>query len=252
MSTGEGQTEIREFGEILSSAIDGHLPLLVGGHAVNLWAHLLIRGHLATELEKRDLLPLTSKDLDLYGDIRLLTELSRRFGGTVVLSTERSMMVGRLEVELAGIMRKIEVLRDVRGITTKELENSWMPVEFDNHLIRVPLPPVLLKAKLANAAHIDQTDRNDVRHVKIMILVVREYLMKIVLGIEAKEIDPPRVGVIALESTLEIVSSYDAGRCHKLHGIDFTEIWPREVLVAAQSPPIANFVKHRLPAIDQP
>ena len=31
-------SEVHDFREILSSPVEGQLPLLVGGHAVNLWA----------------------------------------------------------------------------------------------------------------------------------------------------------------------------------------------------------------------
>lgn len=31
-------TEVRDFKDVLSTTVDGQLPLVVGGHAVHLWA----------------------------------------------------------------------------------------------------------------------------------------------------------------------------------------------------------------------
>lgn len=71
-------SEVHDFKGILSNSIDGCLPLLVGGHAVNLWA-LIYLEHIGTDLDRW--LPLTSKDLDLFGRIALLDEMKKRFGG---------------------------------------------------------------------------------------------------------------------------------------------------------------------------
>lgn len=249
MSEDGEQSEVQDYGEILNTPIDGQLPLVVGGQAVNLWA-LLHRNRLETELKQRHLLPLTSKDLDLYGNHHLLAELKRRFGGSVLMSPERSRVIGKLQIELRGKLRNIEVLGKVRGMTEEDLENDHVEVEFEGLRIRIPLPPVILKAKLANVSQIEQTDRNDVRHVRIMILVIREYISGILGVIEAGAMNP-RLGVGVLEEVLEIRSSYDANRCRELHGIDFSEIWPKEILEGATSQPIVNFMKHRLPQTDR-
>ena len=68
------QSEVSDFGEILNGTPDDS-PLLVGGHAVNVWA-LLYHRHIDAELKCQRLLPLTSKDLDLYGDGELLETVS--------------------------------------------------------------------------------------------------------------------------------------------------------------------------------
>ena len=62
-------SQVHDFREVLSNPIDGQLPLLVGGHAVNLWA-LSYQKRIGRNIDKW--LPLTSKDLDLFGTLELL------------------------------------------------------------------------------------------------------------------------------------------------------------------------------------
>ena len=76
-------SEVSDFKEILSMTLSGQLPLLVGGHAVNLWA-IVYRERVGRGLDRW--LPLTSKDLDLVGMIDLLDCMKKNFGGDVRLS----------------------------------------------------------------------------------------------------------------------------------------------------------------------
>ncbi len=78
-----GSSEVSDFKEVLSTPTDGQLPLLVGGHAVNLWA-IVYHESVGHGLDKW--LPLTSKDLDLVGTADLLDAMKKNFGGDVRLS----------------------------------------------------------------------------------------------------------------------------------------------------------------------
>jgi len=188
---------------------------------------------------------LTSKDLDLHGTRGMLEELKRRFDGVLIFGAERGPVVGQLKVLLGGKPRKIEVLRDVRGMSDRDLREGWQMVQFEDYQVRVPMPTVLLMAKLANAAQIPQVDRNDVKHVKIMILVVREFLSEILVSLENGEIQG-RVAVDVLEETLSVISSADARKCQRVYQVDLAEAWPLDKLGSCGNPRVEKFVTHRL------
>jgi len=57
-------TEVHDFKEIIQISIGGRLPLVVGGHAVNIWA-LSYLDRIGNDLAAFQ--PFTSKDLDLFG-----------------------------------------------------------------------------------------------------------------------------------------------------------------------------------------
>lgn len=118
MKEGDEFTEVRDFGLVLGTAVEGELPLLVGGHAVNLWAWFF-RSRIGKALDQW--LPLTSKDLDLVGTVALLDDLKSRFGGIYRLSGPRSPVVGQLVVRIGGKDLKIDILKDVFGLSPKDL-----------------------------------------------------------------------------------------------------------------------------------
>ena len=119
-------------------------------------------------------------------------------------------------------------------------------IEGETHAIRVlPVIP-LLQAKIANLASLDQTNRNDFKHVNLMLLVVRESMSELVVATESGALNS-RAVIVPLELARKIISSPDALKCTASHGIDFSGIWPRELLASANDSRLQNFVKHRLP-----
>lgn len=240
-------SELSDFREVLSHPINGEYPLLVGGHAVHLWAMVYLErigDFIGTWL------PLTSKDLDLYGTIETLEALKRRFGGDLRLSGPRSPVVGRLVAELSGSLRKIDVLREVVGLHRKELASGGVQLEVTfgdtAKIVRVLSVPTLFQAKVANLATLAQDNRNDLKHVNLLLPVVREFLADLVGAVASGSLDS-RACIRALEQVLTIIRSPAAEKCSRLHGIRFDPVWPREALEAATDPRLRNFVKHRLP-----
>ena len=234
-------TEIGDFAEMLQPQHGEDLPVIIGGHAVGLWSrYYLSKG--VTGLAK--FLPFRSKDLDLVGTMELLNRLQRRFNGVVLRSEPRSPVLGRLEIPgKNGEVLKIEVLHTVLGLDAQDLART-IDLQAGAILGRVPMPQLILKAKIANAALIKQEGRQDEKHVRMMILCVaafnRELLENHRLGALG---DRPVVNL--LEEIREIVTSPNAEKASQLWGFDFSEVWPIAELRDASDGKIARWLEHR-------
>jgi hypothetical protein len=159
-------------------------------------------------------------------------------------------VVGQLVANLHGVDRKIDVLRDVFGLNPKDLsgESIILDIEIDGESFEARVLPIitLLQAKLANLAKLDQANRNDFKHVSIMLLIVREYLCEVVSTAESGILDS-RAAIGQLEHFRRVISAPESLRCSTDHAIQFDGVWPRDLLSAAKDPRLQNFVKHRLP-----
>lgn len=234
-------TEIEDFAEMLQPQNGEDLPVIIGGHSVGLWSrYYLSKG--VTGLAK--FLPFRSKDLDLVGTMELLNRLQRRFSGVVLRSEPRSPVLGRLEIpgKNGGVL-KIEVLHTVLGLDAQDLART-IDLQAGAILGRVPMPQLVLKAKIANAALIKQEGRQDEKHVRMMILCVaafnRELLENHRLGALG---DRPVVNL--LEEIREIVTSPHAEKASQLWSFDFSEVWPMRELRDAGDGKIARWLEHR-------
>ena len=141
-------TEISDFAEILKAQDGFDPPVVVGGHAVNLWsAYFLASG--VNELT--EFIPFTSKDLDLVGTGGLLERLHKSLKGTIIRSEPRSPVLGRLEIPRKGRgVLTIDVLHTVKGLDAKDLART-MEVQIEGLAAQVLLPHVILKAKIKNS-----------------------------------------------------------------------------------------------------
>lgn len=128
----------------------------------------------------------------------------------------------------------------------KEADTLEINVGGETYAIRVlPIVP-LFQAKLANLSTLDQANRNDFKHVLLMLLVVREYLAESIEAVESGAVNSRPV-IVQLELIRKIIASPEAMKCTISHGIDFSVIWPRVLLAGAKDSRLQNFVKHRLP-----
>jgi len=237
----QADTAIGDYAAIVGINTAQGVPVIVGGQAANVWA-IFYLSRIGTRLAR--FRPFTSKDLDLAGDRVLLEHIQRITGGTIHYSGPRTPVIGYVETLIGETNRKIEVLRDVNGLQRGELADA-VDVIVDGIPVRVLAPIKVLKAKICNTATLDQEDRNDVNHVRIMIECVREFLRDILTEVIAERATQ-RDAVNLLEELREIVLSPMATRSATMWGVDFTSGWPTADLTASGMQKIQRFVQHRL------
>lgn len=235
------ESEIGDFAEILKPSGSASPPVIVGGHAAGLWSrYFLSRG--VTELA--GFLPFRSKDLDLVGTMDFLEEVHRRFKGRLLRSEPRSPVLGRLEIpQPGGGFLRVEVLHTVLGLKARDLRRT-VDVEVAGVVGRIPLPHLVLKAKLANSALLSQDGRQDVKHARMMLVCLRAFILDLLGNLRAGEIGE-RTVVNLLEEIRTVVVSRDAARAAMLWGLDFLEIWPMDELQHSGGEKVARWLKHR-------
>jgi hypothetical protein len=169
-------------------------------------------------------------------------------GGDIFYSGPRTPVIGYVETLIREVPRKIEVLRDVKGLSRAELADA-VDLIVDELRVRVLAPVKVLKAKICNAVTLDQDDRNDVNHVRIMIECVREFLRDILAEvIEGRATQ--RDAVNLLEELRGIVSSPMAVKANGMWGFDFRSVWPHNDLSQCGMQKILRFVEYRLKPVD--
>jgi hypothetical protein len=237
------ESEIGDFAEILKSGDAVGAPVIVGGHAVGLWGRYYLSMGM-TELA--EFLPFRSKDLDLVGTMELLEELHRRLKGKLLRSEPRGPVLGRLDIpQSGGGFLRVEVLHTVLGLDAKDLGRT-VNIEAAGVIGRIPLPHLVLKAKLANSALIRQEGRQDVKHARIMLLCVRAFIKELLENCRSGLIGE-RAVVNLLGEVWEIVSSPQAERAVSLWSFDFLTVWPMEELKASGDEKIVRWLEHRFP-----
>lgn len=222
-------------------------PIVVGGQGVDIWSEITSKISSKASEELSQYLPFTSKDCDVVGDRQLLHRLGRKTGLCVKRYSfgQPTCCVGFLYDP--GDPKKepvIEVLDRVRGLTRDELSH---PVELrlDGKKVRTLNPLQLLKAKLANAVELDQATRQDVRHIKMLIPCVREYLSLMHAELINGNVEINKLK-LALRHCLEIIKSKNGAKVAEAHGIELEKCIPDQTLKNSPNEAIQNFCKWQL------
>jgi hypothetical protein len=214
--------------------------LLVGGQAVNLWA---LYYHERTS----DLKPFVSRDLDVLGTRETLELLAKLAGAKPQFfplrppSNEIGVVIAR---DRDGNAMLVEVLRYVNGVTNEELRETVYTVAVGEARVQIPSPIALLQAKIANVAELDQTDRQDVRHVRIVARLLPAYLADLRQAAIAGRTEERKL-IDALERLLRVLTSANGKKIFAQLEIDRRA--PFAGLESEALPKLRAFLEKRLP-----
>ena len=214
--------------------------VLVGGHAVNVWA-LTYQDRLGEALKRYQ--PLTSGDMDFYATRNALLALHRELGGKLLLSGPREITDGTLILGVEPDTREIDILRSVNGLPGIRTQDT-IALNICGYDIPVLFPHLLLQAKIANSLRLDQGERQDIKHVEVMVLVLGEFLSEVVASAAGSNEKP---ALTLLQRSLEVLISDDAREYSRRHERSFADVMPADALAASQLPRLARFGREYLP-----
>lgn len=239
-------THPEDFDPIFSQEV-----VIVGGHAVNLWASFYAsRG----DAELRAFAPFTSKDADIFlKDKDLALAVAAAAGWQFRNNPEpRSPILGAIVLQKDGVELQVDVLRAVTGLTDAELSET-VPIEFeDGRRYFAPPPDMMLKAKLSNLATHDQRDRQDERHVRILIKCCGHFLKDVAAAARAGDM-PERDAVEYFMRTHRLITAPSSETLDRRHALGLARAIPTVETAGDLStlPRLGAFFRHQRPADDR-
>lgn len=235
-----------EIADIVSTRTNGELPLIVGGQAVNIWA--LAYQHRAIN-QFKVYAPFLTKDVDLCGPKQILNDLAKKYGVTPEMAPPRLPSIGHVLIPRENSWLKVELLAGVRGLRQIETDNAVV-MKIQGTEVRVLDAISCLKAKITNAAELDQSGRQDVKHIQIMKLCAREFATDMITQGNQKQITE-RVAVDCLENLHETVTTPQAQKVTELWKITFDDVLPIEAIRQSTMEKVKNFAHYRLEGFRQ-
>ena len=208
---------------------------LEGGQAVNFWAE-----YVDAQTQGRPLSPMrpfTSKDCDIWVS----------HGTWKVLKRDPAVLEGCSPADgQLGILtlcedppRVVDILQSVYGINISEYPRL-MQRALDDGSVRVIDPVFLFRSKCHCFLQLPQADRQDERHVRMMAMILPEYLTLLIAKAEASTIaDRDLLKEIKLLKTIS--SSGPCRRAMQALGIESQSVIPWNRLAQSPSDLLAKY-----------
>jgi hypothetical protein len=232
--------EIREILIKIKSPSD---LILVGGHAINLWASAY-RDKIP---QLNEFLPFSSEDLDFIGGRIEAVEIQKILGGDLTLNKnfDPSPNTGVLITDDKNQALRIDFLASVYGLGDDEVINSAINFRGQDKLIGVNLkvlnPILCLEGKLKSYTGLPQAGRQDKKHLQISLLIVNQYIKDVCIE------NDPRDGLKLIEKMLKTAKS-DAGlKVWLKDDIDIIKTVPLDIIDTLEDPKWEKFRTIRFP-----
>lgn len=231
-------------GEFAAVFADPAQPTIIGGQAVNLWAEF----YSARAPELAAFRPFVSKDGDVWADRRTVVAIRDRTGWKCQFYDEpRTHAVALLTKEIPGTDEplRVEVLKDVYGLTHEDLAKSAVIHSAQSGNVRLLEPAPLLKGKIATLASFKVTERpNDARHIRLLIPITRLNFADRVMAAESGTITE-RDAIASIRYFANLAASPRAKTQAREHDFDFSAALPTD-LAQSKSEKIRNFATREL------
>jgi hypothetical protein len=220
---------------------EGFTGILVGGHAVNFWAYI----YRQMTPEWSELLPFTSEDVDFLGGRAEALLCKRLFGGVSNLNdgTDPSPQAGVILAPLNGTTVRFDIITSIIGVDSREVGKKALsrPGDAPGKSLRVLHPLHCLFGKTAGLAQIPQAGRQDLKHLKLSILIVHAYFME-----RLSEVHPLLNNI---ESIFELALGELGLRVWHRHGVEVEKALPLIAIATQLEERLQKFAEVRLPQL---
>jgi hypothetical protein len=163
----------------------GDTYFVEGGQAVNYWAEYIDAENPGHPLEM--LRPFTSKDCDVWINHTTWERLKKSPGGKLQKGTSPADgQIGILTLQ-EDPLRVVDLMSTVYGIPLRDHARLLERV-IDNGNIKVMDPIYLFRSKCHCLIGLDQSSRQDARHVHILALILPEYLSILIDNIDSENL----------------------------------------------------------------
>jgi hypothetical protein len=196
----------------------------------------------------KKLLPFTSEDIDFKGngtDVQRIADqlnLSATFPPKVAMTA----LAGAVPFRIGNVKSNIEVIRQVPGVSSREVDLLAVQAVWSGREIRVLDPISLLTCKIELALMLPQTQRRDVAHLRILVFCVRGFLREVLAGVESKHL-PAKGWLGAANKILKVSTSAKGRKVAKRFDIDWFPMMPLEEIEQSNIAKIVNFREMQLP-----
>ena len=199
---------------------EGRPLLLIGGQAVYFWASR----YAGQEPDLERWRPFTSKDIDFQGGHDDVVRAARSLGVAAKLPHPREMtaLAGIIPYTIDGEATNIEFLRRFPGVKPHDAIRLAAEYEISGYHLRILDPVSLLSNKLYLALKVEQAERRDVDHLRIMLICVRAFLREALRGAESGLL-PARGWLGAVERVLKLGESTLGKRASRALAVDWTQ-----------------------------
>jgi hypothetical protein len=221
----------------------GRPYLLIGGQAVNYWAER----YLTTEPELGKLIPFTSEDIDFKGTRADVEHIARELNlrATYPPKVQLTALAGAIPITLGHLKSNIEVVRVIPGVKPGSLEALAVEAEWGGKQIRVMDPVSLMACKLRLALTLPQDKRQDVAHLKILVLCVRGFLREFLHEVERGAV--PAAGWLgATRQLLKMARSTHGRKAVREFGLNWRAVLPMDDIQRCQNVKVARFKEQQL------
>jgi len=177
---------IEAYLDFLQSLRDcGDTYFVEGGQAVNYWAEYIDAQNPSQPLEM--LRPFTSKDCDIWISHTTWERLKKSPGGQLRKGTSPTDgQLGILTLQ-DDPLRVVDLMSMVYGIPLRDHPRLLERV-IDNGSIKVIDPIFLFRSKCHCLLGLDQSARQDARHVRMLALILPRYLSLLIDGMDAENL----------------------------------------------------------------
>jgi hypothetical protein len=212
---------------------------LEGGQAVNFWAEYIDARIQCKPLN--EMRPFTSKDCDIWVSFKTWQKLKKN----PALKKSSSPIDGQLGILCLSDEppRVVDMLQSVYGIEVKEYPRL-LERALDDGKIRVIDPIYLFRSKCHCFMGLPQGDRQDERHVRMLALILPEYISLLIDESDRGNI-PDRDLLKEIKLLKKISSSAVCRRCMESLGIACESLIPWGRIARSQSPLLAKYAQEK-------